>query len=45
MDPSRPCVLSGEMGYLGHFQWVVTVVGALQKVFIPYRSLMKPCIP
>ena len=34
---------------LGHFQWVVTVIEALQKVYIPYRSrieaLLHPKLP
>ena len=26
---------------LGHFRWVVTAITALQKVYIPYRSLIE----
>ena len=26
---------------MGYFRWVVTVIGALQKVYIPYSSLLE----
>ena len=34
------CAFLGAV-VLGHFQWVVTVLGALQKAYIPCRSLIE----